>query len=532
MGSCAVSHIFISYSRKNQAYARALAEDLREHGFDVWIDDRIDIGDRWFAVIVRAIETSGALVVVMTPDSEQSEWVQREILIAQRDHRPIFPILLEGREFGVLIDLQYQDARAQGQMPDAGFYQRLGLRVQPRPTKGEFVEAETHEIQRVTTGDAIPEGFRTRPEPRRFGGLGLWLMLGFFGMLVLAAGAFLFLGAGGDDEGESLAADDATASAVVEAAVSDTPTEAPTIAPSDTPTDIPTDTPPPIPTDTPTEVPTETPPPTPFAGSVGGDIVFESRRDGAWEIYLMTVGGGNPRRLTRDGADDHNPVFSPDGTRIAYDSFRSGDNEIIIMDADGSNAVNITDNEEDEFYPSWSADGTRIAFSTTRDDNSEIYVMNADGTNPVNLTLHPSDDRSPRFSPDGSQIAFRSDREGNFDVFVMDVDGGNVRRLAFNIEHDSSPSWSPDGSMIAFYSLPGDAEIFVINVDGSGQRRLTDNTAADLNPVFSPDGAWIVYQSDEANDPAFDIRMINLADGEIRQLTDTVSGEEAPSWRP
>ena len=102
-----MSHIFISYSRRNQTYARALAEDLREHGFDVWIDDRIDIGDRWFAVIVRAIETCGAVVVVMSPDSEKSEWVQREILIAQRDHKPLFPILLEGREFGVLIDLQY-----------------------------------------------------------------------------------------------------------------------------------------------------------------------------------------------------------------------------------------------------------------------------------------------------------------------------------------------------------------------------------------------------------------------------------------
>jgi hypothetical protein len=36
-----MSHVFISYSRKDQLYARMLAEVLRQQGFDVWIDDRI-----------------------------------------------------------------------------------------------------------------------------------------------------------------------------------------------------------------------------------------------------------------------------------------------------------------------------------------------------------------------------------------------------------------------------------------------------------------------------------------------------------
>ena len=151
----------------------------------MWIDDRIDIGDRWFAVIVRAIETCGAVVVVMSPDSEQSQWVQKEILIAQRDHKPIFPILLEGREFGVLIDLQYQDARDQGQMPDAGFYERLSRRVEPGAGRGSFVEPETQEIRRVTSDDAPPQGFRKQSKGKR--SPGLWIMLAIFGVLALAA---------------------------------------------------------------------------------------------------------------------------------------------------------------------------------------------------------------------------------------------------------------------------------------------------------------------------------------------------------
>ena len=40
------NHIFISYVRRDQTYARALADHLRQRGFDVWTDDRIDLSDR------------------------------------------------------------------------------------------------------------------------------------------------------------------------------------------------------------------------------------------------------------------------------------------------------------------------------------------------------------------------------------------------------------------------------------------------------------------------------------------------------
>ena len=40
------NHIFISYVRRDQTYARALADHLRQRGFDVWMDDRIDLSDR------------------------------------------------------------------------------------------------------------------------------------------------------------------------------------------------------------------------------------------------------------------------------------------------------------------------------------------------------------------------------------------------------------------------------------------------------------------------------------------------------
>lgn len=110
------NHVFVSYSRQDQTYARKLADDLRRHSVDVWIDDRIDYGDRWWRTIVQAIRASAAFVVVMTPDSEESEWVEREVMLAMDEEKPIFPLLLRGKGFPIFINKQYANV-TDGQMP-------------------------------------------------------------------------------------------------------------------------------------------------------------------------------------------------------------------------------------------------------------------------------------------------------------------------------------------------------------------------------------------------------------------------------
>jgi serine/threonine protein kinase len=117
-------HLFISYSRRDKEYAQKLSIHLQENNFKVWIDSQIDYGDRWFDEIEGAIKSCGAFLVIMTPDSYQSEWVKKEILLAKRSKKPIFPMLLSGEEFGVLIDIQYADVREE-KMPDTDFHRRL-----------------------------------------------------------------------------------------------------------------------------------------------------------------------------------------------------------------------------------------------------------------------------------------------------------------------------------------------------------------------------------------------------------------------
>ena len=161
-----MAHIFISYSRRDQTYARKLAEDLRQRGFDVWIDDRIDYGDQWFNEIENAIAACGAFVVIMSPDSRKSQWVQREILIAQREGKAIFPALLAGKEFGLLIDIQFVNV-TNSALPGADFYERLGRVVKPADESGVLVAPKDHE-----TASATPPTPTRRPESDTEFGLG------------------------------------------------------------------------------------------------------------------------------------------------------------------------------------------------------------------------------------------------------------------------------------------------------------------------------------------------------------------------
>ncbi|MEO8609702.1 MAG: TIR domain-containing protein [Chloroflexota bacterium] len=117
-------HLFISYSRRDIEYACQLSEHLGRNSFEVWIDSEIEYGDAWFDEIEKAIKSCAAFLLVMTPESQNSEWVKKEILLAKRYKKPIFPLLLAGQEFGIVIDIQFADVK-DIQMPDANFHRRL-----------------------------------------------------------------------------------------------------------------------------------------------------------------------------------------------------------------------------------------------------------------------------------------------------------------------------------------------------------------------------------------------------------------------
>jgi Tol biopolymer transport system component len=275
------------------------------------------------------------------------------------------------------------------------------------------------------------------------------------------------------------------------------------------------------------------------AGATSNPIAFESYRgDHTWEIYVMNSNGTNPTRLTNNLKSDHDPAWSPDGTKIAFKSGLYanglyGQWEIYLMNANGSLPANLTNHPADDFDPAWSPDGTKIAFVSDRIHwtNDEIYVMNANGTGQTRLTNNAAWDHGPAWSPDGTKIAFESDRDGNWEIYVMNANGTVQGNATLNGADDLNPAWSPDGSKIAFDSnRGGNGDIYVMNADGTGQTRLTNHPADDSRPAWSPDGSKIVFDSyRDGND---EIYVMNADGTGQTNLTNNAGHDNDPAWSP
>jgi len=105
------SCFFLSYAQQDATYVARLAEHLRRHNLPVWFDADLAWGDRVSREIQRRLGFALAVIVIMSPAAEASDWVEREILEGQRHDRDFLPILVRGDRLFLLASSQYFDAR-------------------------------------------------------------------------------------------------------------------------------------------------------------------------------------------------------------------------------------------------------------------------------------------------------------------------------------------------------------------------------------------------------------------------------------
>ena len=262
------------------------------------------------------------------------------------------------------------------------------------------------------------------------------------------------------------------------------------------------------------------------------------------EMFLVDADGANLTQVTNTEGGAYGtgrPVWSPDGSRIAFTRFRdldprptvsNVDTELLVVNSDGTGQMILADTQGDDHNPVWSPDGTRIAFHHSTQSTTKILVVNADGSGQQVLARTRGEEWGPRWSPDGTRIAFTGvpRRNGTPIVHVVGADGSGQTNLGFG----ANPRWSPDGARIAFVDH-GDTgstwEIVSINPDGSDPTPLTQ-TGPETIPtglVWSPDGSSIAFSSSHDGD---DEIYVVKADGSGQtQLTDNdFFGDTDPVW--
>ncbi len=113
-------HVFISYSRANKAFVNRLITRLQEEGLNIWIDKQgLKPGTRnWEQALRDAINGSYAVLLVASPASRRSAYVNDELAIAEMFGRRVYPVWGDGEQWMDSIPMgmgkiQFIDARGE-----------------------------------------------------------------------------------------------------------------------------------------------------------------------------------------------------------------------------------------------------------------------------------------------------------------------------------------------------------------------------------------------------------------------------------
>jgi dipeptidyl aminopeptidase/acylaminoacyl peptidase len=173
-----------------------------------------------------------------------------------------------------------------------------------------------------------------------------------------------------------------------------------------------------------------------------GDAASDTPRT---QVWLLPLGGGEPRRLTNllNGVSAFQ--WSPDGLKLVAVG-RGGPSDTAKSPSDVRHYAHANYKFNDS---GWFDDKRTHLWVVDVKTGSAAQITSGDDWN----------DADPQWSPDARKIAFVSDRTGkafdmgrNTDVWVIDAAGGALTKISDHTSGDNSPRWSPDGQTIAFLS--------------------------------------------------------------------------------
>lgn len=284
----------------------------------------------------------------------------------------------------------------------------------------------------------------------------------------------------------------------------------------------------------------------------GKTLYFLSERDGgSMNIYAVPL--DNPQQISTVTRFTDHPVrflsVGADG-KLVY----TYDGELYTQTPGGQPArVNVTITDDLTELPAKerlghftdgavAPSGKEIALVS----RGQVAVTSVDYPTSRIVTTTPGMERDLTWHPKGKRLAYASDRTGRWDIYVAEVAGeGDPDFVNATIINEkpllpadtldrTNPRFSPDGKQLAF--LLGRDKIAVTDLDSGKVHVLTDGSAvtdrtSDERFLWSPDSKWLLTTvTDKAHNGYPDIAIINVASGEVTNLTGSGYDDGLPRW--
>ncbi len=243
-----------------------------------------------------------------------------------------------------------------------------------------------------------------------------------------------------------------------------------------------------------------------------------SSLDGANTHEMLVVGlDGSERVLPLAPRPMRNFRWSPDGERVAFSGSAPGGSMLgrmiyIYNVALGTTPKQLTFDGSNH-DPQWSPDGTKVVFASDRSDTSQrdLFVASVVDDSPPELLLASSARLTPRDWPSDRHVLFESapGDAASADLWILDPADTSTARPFLEAPHlQTRPSVSPQGDLVAYQTREGEGAVSQIYVRSFPEPRqpVVVSSGSGQAPLWSPEGDRIYYWKPGGLDVSVPIR--------------------------
>lgn len=255
----------------------------------------------------------------------------------------------------------------------------------------------------------------------------------------------------------------------------------------------------------------------------------------AGDVWTVPKTGGTAIRLSSPAGLESFPKFSPDGLSIAFSANYHGNTDVYILSIAGGIPNRLTQHSYGDRVIDWHPDGGKVLFASSRESGrqrySQFYTINKNGGMAEKLPVPYGE--FGVFSPDGKQFAY-TQKSRTFrtwkryrggmapDITLFNLEDLSSEKIIDSEANDELPMWS--GNKIYFLSDRGQekrANIWSYDMASKSVQQLTNFEDYDVHfPSIGP--------KDMVFEAGGKLYLLNLADNshkevKVEVVTDQIS---------